>query len=165
VLSYNTDQEVLRALEKQNKTIFKDLEEDREKLEICFRKKTRNPHANHIVLRVPPRIWQRMTGAEAVHIDLQRVRVVDHSPLVQCSLCLGYGHNRKLCKDTTTKCSHCGGPHIKADCADWIANTPPRCCNCTRAGLEGSAEHNAFSRDCPVRRKWDALARSSIAYC
>ncbi|CAH2227667.1 jg25028 [Pararge aegeria aegeria] len=37
VLSYNTDQEVLGALEKQNNAIFKGLEEDRKKVEICFR--------------------------------------------------------------------------------------------------------------------------------
>lgn len=125
VLSYNTDQEVLGALEHQNKALFEGLGEERKEVEICFRKKTRNPHASHIVLRVPPRISQRMTGAEAVHIDLQRIRVVDYSPLVQCSLCLGYGHSRRLCKDTATKCSHCGGNHVRADCTDWIANAPP----------------------------------------
>lgn len=165
VFSYNTDQEVLNALKNQNRAIFVDQSEEGSNIEICFRRKTRNPHACHIVMRVPTVIWQRMTEAEVVHIDLQKVRVVDHSPLVQCTLCLGYGHSKKLCKENVAKCSHCGGPHIRAECAEWIANVPPTCCNCKHAGIDGSAEHNAFSQACPVRRKWDALARSSIAYC
>ncbi|KAL4707899.1 hypothetical protein ACJJTC_013690 [Scirpophaga incertulas] len=40
----------------------------------------------------------------------------------------------------------------------------PECRNCAKAGLEGT-NHNAFSRECPVRARWDAIARSTVAYC
>lgn len=163
VLQYNSDEDIKSALRNQNRSLFQDIgNEDR--LEIRFRRKSRNPHANHVVIRVSPKLWLRMTEAEAVHIDLQKIRVADFSPLVQCSLCLGYGHGRRFCKDTVAKCSHCGGPHMKLECADWLANVTPKCCNCTLAKMD-QTDHNAFSQECPVRRKWDTLARASIAYC
>lgn len=163
VLQYNSDEDIKSSLRNQNRGLFEGIGKD-DRIEIRFRRKARNPHASHVVIRVAPKLWQRMVEAEAVHIDMQRVRVADYSPLVQCSLCLGYGHGRRFCKETVTKCSHCGGPHMKTECADWLANAPPKCCNCVSAKLDHT-EHNAFSQECPVRRKWDALARASIAYC
>lgn len=164
VLQYNNDEEVLRALRNQNRNIFGGLDEDQDRCEIAYKKRTRNPHTSHMVMRVSPKLWQRMVEAETMHIDLQRVRVADQSPLVQCSLCLGYGHGRRFCKETLEKCSHCGGPHMKARCADWLANLPPSCCNCVHA-KQDRTDHNAFSGECVIRRKWEALARSAVAYC
>ncbi|CAH2106570.1 unnamed protein product [Euphydryas editha] len=59
---------------------------------------------------------------------------------------------------------YCGGPHLKAKCAVWLARSPPFCQNCHRAKFD-NVEYNAFSDDYPVRRRWDDLARSSVAYC
>lgn len=164
VLCYNSDAEVLSALRKQNSILFKDLDDQENKMEIAYKKRTRNPLTSHIVMRVSSKIWQRMVEAEAVHIDLQRVRVEDQSPLVQCSLCLGYGHGRRFCKETSEICSHCGGHHMRTECPEWLAQGTASCCNCRRAKLD-KTDHNAFSRDCPIRKKWDALARETIAYC
>lgn len=163
VFAFNSDEDVLTALRNQNKHILEGRKED-SKLEIAYKKRTRNPHTNHLVLRVSPKIWQRMVEAGTVLIDLQRVRVEDQSPLVQCSLCLGYGHGRRFCKETAELCSHCGGPHLRTECADWLAGTTPVCCNCTRAKLD-KTDHSAFSQECTIRRRWEALARSTIAYC
>ncbi|CAH2224155.1 jg8978 [Pararge aegeria aegeria] len=164
VLAYNSDDDLKSALKNQNRGIFEGIGKVEDRIEIRFRRKTRNPHVNHVVIRVSPKLWTRMVEAETVHVDLQRVRVADYSPLVQCSICLGYGHGRRFCTETVPKCCHCGGSHMKAECADWHANVAPSCCNCVRAKLE-QTEHNAFSQECPVRRKWDAIARESIAYC
>lgn len=163
VLKYNTDQDVLDALKNQNKAVLKDSLID-QRMEIAFKKSTRNPHTHHIVIRVSPKIWQHLVDAGSVQVDLQRVRVFDQSPLVQCSLCLGYGHGRRFCKETVEKCCHCGGPHMKSECANWLADVPPSCSNCTHAKLD-RVDHNAFSSECPIRRKWEALARATIAYC
>lgn len=164
VLNYNSDEEIIRALRNQNTEIFKDLNANAQKMEVAYKKRTRNPHTSHIIMRVSPRIWQRMIKEGSVHIDLQRVRVADQSPLVQCSLCLGYGHGRRFCKETLAKCSHCGGPHMRAECADWLAGETPTCCNCVHAKMDVTG-HNAFSQECAVRRKWEALARATVAYC
>lgn len=164
VLQYNKDEEIFEMLRNQNKGIFQDLDKKHDKMEIAYKRRTRNPHASHVVMRVSPIIWQRMTEAEAVRIDLQRIKVADQSPLVQCSLCLGYGHGRRFCKETLEKCSHCGGPHLKTQCADWLAGETAACCNCSHAKME-KVDHNAFSMECPIRRKWDALARTTVAYC
>ncbi|KAL4702166.1 hypothetical protein ACJJTC_011506 [Scirpophaga incertulas] len=63
--------------------------------------------------------------------------------------------------------SHCGGPHLRRECEDWMAGMAPRCCNCASAKKTqaGEGEHNAFSSDCPIRRRWEMAARAKIAYC
>lgn len=164
VLACNTEEEVLGALRKQNQKIFEGLSEDEDRLEVKYRRKSRNAISNHIVLRVSPRLWNRLTEKETIRIDMQRIQVSDQSPLVQCSQCLGYGHTKRLCKEEKETCSHCAGPHKKAECPEWNAGTTPVCRNCASAKL-GKTDHNAFSTECPVRRKWDALARAETAYC
>lgn len=164
VLTINTDADVLKGLRNQNRNVFQDLSAGDDRVEIKYRRRTRNPHICHIVISVSPIIWQRATTSGSVHIDLQRIRVEDQTPLLQCTRCLGYGHGKRFCTETVDLCSHCGGPHMRAECEDWIAAAPPKCRNCSKANL-GENDHNSFSHACPVRKKWDDLARSTIAYC
>lgn len=164
VLSINTDEDILKAFRNQNKQIFHDLDEENNRIKIKYRRKTRNPHTSHVIVSVSPAIWKRAIEIGIIHIDLQRIGVTDQSPLVQCSKCLGYGHSKRYCSEIEEKCSHCGNSHKKAECPDWLAGTTPKCCNCVKAKLE-LTDHNAFSQNCPVRRKWDSLARASTAYC
>lgn len=164
VLHINSDEDVLKAMRNQNKAIFQGLDKDEDRITIKYKRKARNPLTSHIVVSVSSRVWRRMVDAGSLHIDLQHIRVADQSPLVQCSRCLDYGHSRRFCKDTADLCSHCGGPHLRTECADWLAGVEPVCKNCTKASL-GRADHNAFSYECPIRKRWDALARTAIAYC
>lgn len=164
VLLINSDQDVIKALKNQNKAIFHGLDEEEQRVAIKYRRKARNPHTGHIVVSTSPKIWRRMIDAGALHIDLQHIGVSDQSPLVQCSRCLGYGHSKRFCKEAVDLCSHCGGPHLRTECADWLAGAAPNCRNCSKADL-GHAEHNTFSNECPIRRKWDTLAREAVAYC
>ncbi|XP_063539417.1 uncharacterized protein LOC134748560 [Cydia strobilella] len=144
VLTINSDEDIVRALRNQNKGIFRDLEDEENRVEIKYRRRTRNPHTCHVVACVSPIIWQRATGVGTVHLDLQRVRVEDQTPLVQCTRCLGFGHGKRYCTAAADLCSHCGGPHLRSECADWLARVPPKCQNCEKAELEDT-EHNAFS--------------------
>ncbi|KAL0808750.1 hypothetical protein ABMA28_012431 [Loxostege sticticalis] len=164
VLACNSDEEILTALRNQNGSVFHGLEQEEDRAEIKYRRKARNPHISHVVMRVSPVIWQRLMERKTVHIDVKKVWVEDQSPLVQCSLCLGYGHGKRFCKETQESCSHCGGPHKRAQCADWMAGVEPSCLNCAAARIESGA-HNAFSDLCPIRKKWDSIARSTVAYC
>ncbi|XP_013179837.1 PREDICTED: uncharacterized protein LOC106126637 [Papilio xuthus] len=164
VFKYNSDEDIIAALKNQNKGVLSEGGDKEEKLEIVYKKKARNPLTQHVVMRVNPHIWKKLTDVGRVQIDLQRVRVEDQSPLVQCSLCLAYGHPKRLCKDTAEKCSHCGGAHKKSECEDWKAGIEPTCCNCKLAKMD-KIDHNAFSQECPVRERWDSIARSSISYC
>lgn len=116
------------------------------------------------VLQVSPTVWQRMTEVGKLHIDLQRVTVKDQSPLVQCSKCLGYGHGEKLCTETEDLCSQCAGPHMRSECPARLVGDPPECRNCRTAKHE-KYDHNSFDENCPIRKKWDSIARSSVAYC
>ncbi|CAK1592794.1 unnamed protein product [Parnassius mnemosyne] len=164
VLQYNKDEEIVKAIRAQNKQLFRDIKDNEDRMEIKYKKRTRNPHTSHIVMRVSPLLWNRLTETGAIHIDLQRVRVEDQSPLVQCSKCLGYGHTKRVCNETQEVCSHCGGPHLRTECADWLSGEAPSCKNCIKAKMDRN-DHNAFSSDCPVRRRWETLARSTVAYC
>ncbi|CAB3260193.1 unnamed protein product [Arctia plantaginis] len=164
VLTINTDKEVLRALRNQHMNLFDGLDPGEARLQVKYRRKARNPHVAHVVLSASPALWARITGVGSVYIDLQRVRAEDQSPLLQCPRCLGFGQGRKFCKEEMDLCSHCGGPHLKSRCPDVLAGLSSSCRNCRWAKF-GQVEHNKFSDDCPVRRKWDGIARSSVAYC
>lgn len=164
VLSANSDEDILRAMRNQNRNVFHNLDKEEDRVVVKFRRKTRNPHTCHVVVGVSPTIWRRATELGCLHVDLQRVRVEDQTPLVQCTRCLGYGHGRRYCKEPADLCSHCGGLHLRSECADFLTGVPPKCQNCTRAKL-GDVGHNAFSFECPTRRKWDEIARSTVAYC
>ncbi|CAB3258764.1 unnamed protein product [Arctia plantaginis] len=157
------NEDILEALHSQNGDIFMGLPEEEKETVIKFKKRTRNPKAAHIILQVRPSVWRRMTEAGALYLDLQRVTVEDQSPLIQCTKCLAFGHGRKFCTESVDRCSHCGGPHLREKCADFTAGNEPQCCNCSHSGLR-KTDHNAFSVDCPVRRKWDYLARTNTSY-
>ncbi|CAK1588833.1 unnamed protein product [Parnassius mnemosyne] len=161
VLQYNSDEEIVKAIRVQNTQLFKELQDEEDRIEIKYKKKTRNPHTSHIVMRVSPQLWNRLTEAGVIHVDLQRVRVADQSPLVQCSRCLGYGHSKRLCNETTEVCSHCGGPHLRTECADWLSGELPSCRNCLRAKMDRK-DHNAFSSDCPANLQRSELATAEL---
>ncbi|CAB3237669.1 unnamed protein product [Arctia plantaginis] len=164
VLSIHTDDEVIKAVRNQNGEVFRGLEQGEDRVEIKYRRKTRNPHTCHIVIGVSPTVWGKTLKTGSLHVDLQRIRVEDQSPLVQCTRCLGFGHGKRFCREEVDLCSHCGGPHLSKDCADRLAKGTPCCRNCAKAQLE-STFHNAFYSECPIRKKWDRLARSAVAYC
>lgn len=164
VLASNTNEDILMSLKTQNSHIVGHIPTEEYRAQVRYRKKARNPYETHVVLQVSPTVWQRLTAAGKVHVDLQRVTVKDQSPVVQCSRCLGYGHGRKLCTEAEDKCSHCSGCHMRSECPARLTGDPPECINCKLAKLE-HYEHNSFDDGCPVRKKWDMIARSSVAYC
>ncbi|CAH2100842.1 unnamed protein product [Euphydryas editha] len=152
VLTMNTDGDIVKALRNQNRDLLDGLGPGDDRLEVRYGRRARNPHVANVALSASPTLWARITGVGSVHIDLQRVRAEDQSPLVQCTPCLGYGYGRKYCKDPADLCSHCGGPHLRSKCADWLAGSSPSSRNCRGAKLN-NIEHNAFSDDCPVRKR------------
>jgi hypothetical protein len=164
VLKITPNEEIYKTLRAQNRALFEGLDDENARMQFKYERRARNPHARHIVLAVAPSLWSRALELGAVRLDLQRVRVEDQSPLVQCSICLGYGHGRKFCKETTERCSHCGGSHLRAECEVMLAGLPPSCTNCCAAKMR-DVGHNAFDAVCPIRKRWDAIARSRVAYC
>ncbi|XP_068631942.1 uncharacterized protein [Battus philenor] len=161
VMAYNTNEEIIKAIKTQNKHLLVDVSEEDQRAEVRFRRRARNVQTVHVVMRVSPALWGRLMAAGYMHVDLQRVRVHDHSPLVQCTRCLGYGHTKRHCAESEDRCSHCGGRHLRAECPDRQAGKPPACRNCRLAKAD-RWDHGAFDEDCPVRRKWDTIARASV---
>lgn len=124
VLTINSDEDIVGALRNQNREVFRDLDDEQGRIEVKYRRKARNPHTSHVIIATSPTVWQRALHVGSLHIDLQRVKVEDQSPLVQCTRCLGYGHGRRLCRETVDLCSHCGGPHLRAECPDFLTAEP-----------------------------------------
>lgn len=164
VLQHLTDDDLMKAIVKQNGRILDGIKIEEEDMKVKFRRRARNPLTAHVVLEVAPIIWRQLTAAGRIHVDLQRVVVQDQSPLIQCTKCLGYGHGRRFCKEPEDLCSHCGGPHLRAACEAFLVNEKPECRNCKHAKKDRT-DHNAFDKTCSIRRKWDEVARSAVAYC
>ncbi|GBP92816.1 hypothetical protein EVAR_57328_1 [Eumeta japonica] len=144
VLKVNSDAQIVESLKRQNGHTTEGLDWGKVEARVRYRRRARNPLECHPVLERRP-VW-------------------DQSPLVQCSRCLGFGHSKKWCREQNDKCAHCGGDHTGPTCPDRKAAQPPKCINCTRAGCEDVA-HSALSQECGVRAKWDAIARTKVAYC
>lgn len=163
VMKYNSDEETIKALRNQNPKLFQGLTGEDDRAAIKFKKPARNQLTQHVVLRVSPPLWRRLVEAAVVHIDLQRVRVEDHSPLTQCSLCLGYGHTRRQCQRTEEKCSRCVEPHTRENCPKLKSGGDPKCCNCAAAKRQ-NIDHGAFSTDCPIRQRYERMSREMTNY-
>lgn len=164
VLTHNTDEDILAAIKKQNYHLTKDVPEEEYRASIRYRRRARNQQENHVILQVSPKVYQRLVAAGAVYIGLQKRSVKDQSPLIQCTKCLGFGHGKKLCTQTESLCSHCSGPHMRSECPTWTIGEQATCRNCSLAKSEDT-NHNAFDYGCPIKRKWDTIARLSVAYC
>lgn len=156
-----TIEEVLEALKNQNPELFVDLEPGEDRVRKKYTRKTMSKEIVHLVLETSPSLWKRITERGFVYINLQKLKAQDQSPLVQCSKCLAYGHTKRFCDDTTDTCSHCSGSHLKQDCIN--PQEKPSCVNCGKAGLDDE-HHNAFDSCCPIRKRWEEIARSSVAY-
>lgn len=132
VLSINSNEDIEKAFSKLNKQLWEGLAKGEFRAVIKYRRKAKKQHLQHVVLQVLPQVRSRATNAGRLYIDMQRVHIMDQSPLIQCTRCLGYGHNKKVCTETEDACAHCGGKHVKADCPQWNdrGNTVPTCINC-----------------------------------
>lgn len=166
VLSSYSDGEIVDLLRAQNKHLLQDVAVAEQTVKMRFRKRARNPHECHPVLELSPELWKRFTQAQKIHLGIQRCSVEDQSPLVQCTKCLGYGHNRTICKAEKDICCYCTGAHSGRDCPSRADGKQPTCVNCKAALKTGSdLAHTAFSEDCQERQKWDGIARSRVSYC
>lgn len=164
LMNSNTDDDILEAIKTQNHEIIQHIPEEEYRIQVRHRRKARNPMETHVVLQVSPLLWKALTTAAKIYVDIQRVPIFDLSPLVQCSRCLAFGHGKKWCTEAIDLCSHCSGPHMRSECPGLQAGEEPTCKNCLQAKC-AKTDHNSFDLHCPVRKKWDALARSSVAYC
>ncbi|XP_064071608.1 uncharacterized protein LOC113402094 [Vanessa tameamea] len=165
VMSYLKDDEIIEHIRAQNKKLFQDLPGEEALLKIRYRKRTRNALQCHIILEVSPPLHKRMLDMGSVHIAIQKRDVEDQSPLVQCAKCLGFGHTKTMCKESSQYCNYCGGAHSWQECRTRQEDRPPTCKNCKEIKTQDIFPHVAFSEDCPQKQMWDRLARSKISYC
>ncbi|CAK1546358.1 unnamed protein product [Leptosia nina] len=145
----------------QNKNVTNSIAEEDFRVKEKYRRRARNSHEEHVVLQVSPKLWSALTAVGKVHIDMQKVNVEDQSPVIQCTGCLGFGHGRRNCESKESEiCSHCGGQHLKAECERYSGGYPPKCHNCASSNLQ-SIDHGAFDINCPIRSRWEKIARQN----
>lgn len=159
-----TDEEIVKLLKMQNQDLLAGIPEQEVHIQLRTRKRARSDQACHPILEVSPSVYRSFIQVGMVYLGLQRRQVEDQSPLIQCSKCLGYGHTRRHCKEANTSCSFCGEGHIWADCEQRKRGDGPKCTNCDRAKASDTG-HVAFNNNCPIRQRWDAIARSRVDYC
>ncbi|CAB3228099.1 unnamed protein product, partial [Arctia plantaginis] len=53
VLKYNTDDDIIQAIRKQNSDLFHDLNKKDDRIEVKYKKKSRNPHTHHVLRSGP----------------------------------------------------------------------------------------------------------------
>ena len=177
VLSYNTDDDVARAILKQNQHLLGELKKEEVRVAVKYRKRARSPHECHVVVQVSPPVWQILTRAGRAHIDLQRVRVYDQTPLVQCTKCLGFGHGRKYCTGKDDLCSHCGDAHLRAECPSlpWWSEelatlkreivTRKRRIRCAAPSRKGVIDRYLQKKEEYLAKTRDAQTRSWKEFC
>nr|XP_037877593.1 uncharacterized protein LOC119631185 [Bombyx mori] len=163
VLQSNSDEDIMKSIKNQNRHLFQGLGNDEYRIEMLYRRRARNPLTVHVVLRVSPQVWNRLTEAGlCMWICSASGSLI--SPLSAVFAMPGYGHGRRFCQEQEVACGHCGGNHLRAQCTKWQDAEEPSCVNCQRAKAIKTS-HSVYSQECPVRRKWDTLARSRVAYC
>ncbi|GBP82529.1 hypothetical protein EVAR_91654_1 [Eumeta japonica] len=140
VLKENTDEDIVNSLKRQNKHATADLDWGSAEVRVKFRRRARNDRECHPVLEVSPELWRRLVDVGYVYVGLQRRPVWDQSPPRTV-----YAMFRSQV------------------CEKRQNGEVPTCINCTRDGLNDTA-HGAFSSECSVRNKWDAIARARVSY-
>ncbi|XP_068629754.1 uncharacterized protein [Battus philenor] len=63
VMAYNTNEEIVKAIKTQNKHLLVDVSEEDQRAEVRFRRRARNVQTIHVVMRVSPALWGRLTAA------------------------------------------------------------------------------------------------------
>ncbi|CAK1549484.1 unnamed protein product [Leptosia nina] len=74
VLCVNTDEEIITALKLQNKNLMSEMEkEEEERISIRYRRKTRNPHTNHIILQRTAKVLSKVVTDDRIgqHLIVQ----------------------------------------------------------------------------------------------
>lgn len=159
VINELTNQQIEKAVIKQNGRLLKDIPEEAHKVKVLRRTKGRKRETCGVIMELEPITWKTLVG-QKLKIGYQMITVADQSPVVQCFRCLKFGHLARECQASMV-CGYCSEPHETRECH---RTSQAKCNNCKTAKQNNSTDHPAYSSDCPIWRKWDAIARSSVDY-
>ena len=150
--------EIKNIIVNQNKHILSpEMNEEKQNVHIreLYRKNTKNDNYKHIVIEVSPYLHKTILQQGSLYIGMQRIVTYDQSPLKQCSGCWKYVHTKRHCKNPDLICLHCGEKHHNRDCPNNEQTL--KCVNCNNS-------HKANYYNCPIKIKYDRLARAQVAY-
>lgn len=157
-----SDRKLEEAVIKQNAGAISGTPQDGRSIKVIRRTRGRTDAVQNVIVEVSPALWQALQNRRIKLGYQSGVLAVDHSPLVQCYKCMGFGHMARECTKGAC-CGHCSGAHETRACGSRDA--APTCINCREAGLGGDAiAHPAYRSECPVWLRWDRLARAAVNY-
>ena len=83
-----------------------------------------------------------------IFVGLCRCKVYDRYFVPQCFHCYGFNHFANNCpnKNNPARCAKCSGQHKTENCRSKFL----KCLNCVKAKVNGSKDHEATSRYCPI---------------
>ena len=83
-----------------------------------------------------------------IFVILCRCKVYDRYFVPQCFHCSGFNHFANNCrnKNNPAGCAKCSGQHKSENCRLKFL----KCLNCVKAKVNGSEDHEATSRYCPM---------------
>ncbi|XP_060855471.1 uncharacterized protein LOC132933171 [Metopolophium dirhodum] len=117
-------------------------QDDVESMVVSHKLGPRDKGTSHWVLETHPSVLKKLEN-KSVFLGMTRCRVRLYQSITQCYKCQKYGHTSAKCKQETSTCKHCAGPHDSRECSD---KANKKCINC-------KGQHTASSAACKTREQ------------
>lgn len=109
-------------------------------------------------------LLNHLVNRKKVNIGFSRCSVSEYISVKMCFKCNNYGHIENECKNETTICPKCSGPHRVKDCT---SNTL-QCSNCHAKNVKYKTDlntsHLPWSMHCPAYKARVERAKTRIRY-
>lgn len=118
-----------------------------------------------VIMEVDKQTYKHfVSDGNRIKLAWMSCHVYDGTYIKRCSKCLGFGHNKDVCKREAA-CIKCGGNHLRKDCK----SAEERCANCQRVNALAKKEvyainHGANCNECPSLMQQKDRMRSMINF-
>lgn len=103
------------------------------------------------VISLSPSLHAALCKEGRVYVGWSRCPVHNHTRVMRCYRCLGFGHTQRNCSQKEDTCGHCAEKgHRAALCEKKKSGASPVCANCKQDGKR--SQHDTMSTDCPRAR-------------
>ena len=138
------EEEIIETIKNKNQWLNPLISED-DDFKIIKKKKSRQEHKKHVIIKCSPSIRQAIHQREdKLYTTYGRCKVYDSYVAYQCYKCQGFAHSANRCSKAQV-CAKCGQGHKTKDCNESTI----RCHNCSSKGYN-NVDHGTYDSNCPV---------------